>query len=426
VAQSSHQTVVKCQLENLQIRKRGGAFSVGGASTILEIVDNGAMVKKGDVLCRLDASDYEDVAHAQTVRVLQHQAESVQRDLGLQSALLALREYKDGLLPQEILGMQGRIALAESEVKAASDRLAWSERMLANGYAPLRQVAGDRQTLMGATHRLEQAQIALDVFRRFNAPKALVALEAEVEKARMWHIHEDGDFDKSKRLLANYRRLIDRCTIRAPHDGFVIYANATLLTEDQRPPIEQGASVYQGQELFYFPDLSRMEVMVMLGESVVGRIRDGIPARVRFEGSRDLACEGRVESVEDLPKRNRSDVPFYQCRVSLEVTPSGLLPGKSAEVEFQVGRCRDVLAIPSQGVSIDHGRHICYVVRRSGLERREITLGGTTADLVEVTDGLHEHEQIVLKPNRVVEQPAWHADPATRSEPETAPLAAIP
>ena len=100
VVQCPQQTVVKCQLENLQIRKRGGAFLAGGASTILEIIPNGTTVKKGDVLCRLDASVYEDVALAQTIRVEQHKAEEVQRDTGLQSAELALKEYRDGLFAQ--------------------------------------------------------------------------------------------------------------------------------------------------------------------------------------------------------------------------------------------------------------------------------------------------------------------------------------
>ena len=77
------------------------------------------------MLCTLDASEYEDVANAQTIRVLQHQAEMVQTELALQSAEIALREYRDGQLPLDILGMMGRIALADSELKAASDRLAW-------------------------------------------------------------------------------------------------------------------------------------------------------------------------------------------------------------------------------------------------------------------------------------------------------------
>ena len=214
VVQCPQQTVVKCQLENLQIRKRGGAFVAGGASTILEIIPNGSTVKKGDVLCRLDASEYEDVALAQTIRVEQHKAEEVQRDTGLQSAELALMEYRDGLFAQDVMGMQGRIALVEAEVKTSSDRLGWSERMAAKGYASLRQVANDREALLSATIRLKQAQTELDTYRRYTAPKTIVSLKADVEKARMWFIHEAGDFEKSKVQLAYYRSLVERCTIR--------------------------------------------------------------------------------------------------------------------------------------------------------------------------------------------------------------------
>jgi HlyD family secretion protein len=426
LAQSSQQTVVKCQLENLRVRSRGGAFFAGGASTILDVVPNGTTVKKGDVLCVLDASEYEAVAEAQVSRVLQHQAEAVQTDLALQSAETALTEYREGLFPNEILGLRGRIALAEAEMKAASDRLAWSERMKAKGYASLRQVATERQALLSATLRLEQARMELDTYQRFNGPKALVALRAEVEKARKWAIHEAGDFDKSKVLLANYRRLIDRCTIRAPHDGFVIYANGTFRPEDERVLIEQGAAVYQGQELFYFPDLTKMEVVAMLSESIVGRVHDCMTAHVRFEGSEDVVWEGHVVSVENLPKRGRNEVPYYPCRVALELSPSGLLPDKSAAIEFQVGRRQDVLAVRSEAVSVDHGSHVCYVIGPSGLERREITLGETTAELTEVTDGLREGEQIVLNPTGIFERLAWQADPASGNEPETPALAALP
>jgi HlyD family secretion protein len=426
VAQSSQQTVVKCQLENLRIRSRGGAFFTGGASTILEILPNGITVKKGDVLCTLDASEYVDVAQAQEFRVLQHQAEAVQTDLALRSAEIALKEYREGLLPQDLVGMKGRIALAESDMKVASDRLAWSERMAAKGYASLKQVATDRQALLSATLRLTQAQMELDTYRRFNSAKNIVSLQAEVEKARKWAIHEAGDYDKSKVQLAYYRRLIDRCTIRAPHDGFVIYANGPFREEAERLMIEQGASVRQGQELFYFPDLSKMEVVAMLNETDVDRVRGGMLALVRFEGLLgEEPLQGHVEAVESLPRRSFNDVPYYPCRIKLEVTPSGLLPGKSAVVEVQVGRCRDVLAIDTEAVMVDNDRKVCYVIGQSGLEWREITLGGSTPDLIEVTDGLNEGEHIVLNPTRVFDRAAGQAAPASPDEFETAALAAL-
>ena len=412
VSQSSRQTVVRCKLENLRLRSRRQTFYVGGASTILEIVPNGTDVKKGDVLCRLDASEYEDVANAQELRVLQHYAEAVQTELSLQAAEIALREYRDGQLPQDVIGMLGRIALAESEMKAASDRLAWSERMAAKGYASRAQVANDRQALLSASLRWKQAQGELETYRRFNVPRTLTALRAEVEKARMWQIHEAGDYDKSKVQLANFRSLIDRCTIRAPHDGFVIYANGTFREEEERLRIEPGATVRQGQELFYFPDLSKMEVVAMLNETVVVRVRGGMPAQVRFVDSPDVAWQAHVESVESIPKRGYDDVPRYPCRVTLEAVPPGLLPGKSAEVEILAGRCRDVLAIPGEAVGIDRDRGICCVVGPSGLERREIATGGATPGLIEVTDGLEQGEIVALNPTRLLDGSAASADPA--------------
>jgi HlyD family secretion protein len=221
--------------------------------------------------------------------------------------------------------------------------------------------------------------------------------------------------------------LIDRCTIRAPHDGFVVYANGPFREDYERVLIEPGASVRQGQELFYFPDLSRMEVMGMLNETVVDRVRRGMPARVRFEGLQGgEALDGHLESVESLPRRSFNNVPYYPCRITLEATPSGLFPDMSAEVELRLGHRHDVLVIPSEAVSVDQGRNICHVIGPSGLERREITPGGCTLDLIEVTDGLNEGESVVLNPTLVFDRSAGRADPASPDQPETAPLAEIP
>jgi HlyD family secretion protein len=125
--------------------------------------------------------------------------------------------------------------------------------------------------------------------------------------------------------------------------------------------------------------------------------------------------------VDGIPKRSYfTDVPYYPCRITLERTPSGLRPGMTAEVEIQVGRCRDVLAIPSEAVGVDHDRNTCYVVGPSGLERREIAPGGSTHGLIEVADGLEEGEIVVLNPTQAFDGSAGPAAPAASpAEPET-------
>jgi HlyD family secretion protein len=220
--------------------------------------------------------------------------------------------------------------------------------------------------------------------------------------------------------------LIDRCTIRAPHDGFVIYADGPFRDNPERPVIEAGASVIQSQELFYFPDLSKMEAVAMLNETEVVRVRAGMPARVRFEslrGGEDL--EGHVDSVDSLPKRSFNDVPYYPCRITLSAPPAGLLPGMSAKVEVHLGRCRDVLAIPNEAVSVDQDSKVCYVVGPSGVERREITSGESSLDLVEVANGLSEGESVVLNPTRVVGDITSGTNSASPDQPETGAPAAL-
>ena len=73
----------------------------------------------------------------------------------------------------------------------------------------------------------------------------------------------------------------------------------------------------------------------------------------------------------------------------------------TAEVEFDVDRRLDVLAVPTEAVAVEDGRDICYVAGADGLERRPVTLGRSTRDLLEVTGGLAEGEQVVLNPSKI-------------------------
>ena len=60
LVESSKRTLVECQLENLQYSNEGRTISAAG-STILELIPEGSTVHKGDVLCRLDSSAYEEL-----------------------------------------------------------------------------------------------------------------------------------------------------------------------------------------------------------------------------------------------------------------------------------------------------------------------------------------------------------------------------
>ena len=69
----------------------------------------------------------------------------------------------------------------------------------------------------------------------------------------------------------------------------------------------------------------------------------------------------------------------------------------TAQVEIELNRREYVLAVPTEAIAHE-GARVCYVVHEDGLERREVKLGEGTPDLLEISMGLHEGEQVVLNP----------------------------
>ena len=58
--------------------------------------------------------------------------------------------------------------------------------------------------------------------------------------------------------LAYLRKQIENCTVRAPQDGVVVYANGSRWWPR---PLEPGTPVYEGQSMFLIPDLTRWRSM---------------------------------------------------------------------------------------------------------------------------------------------------------------------
>ena len=401
--ESSQNTVINCELERLEIRSAGRSLTSGGASTILTLVDEGTRVKAGDVLCTLDASEYEELVRTQEIKTEQAAAAMTQAQLSFEVAELAVKEYRDGLFNQTIQGLEGSIALAESDLERATDRLQWTEKMLTKGYASLATKSNAVQTLNQCRLDLMISKLDLTNFREYGNPRTLMELSAEVEKRRFEVIANTQRVTRNRDQLAHYKLMVEKCTIRAPHEGFLIYA-----MDPHRPgatPIEPGQSVRQSQKLFFLPDFSKMEVLAYIHESVAKRVLEGMRARARIEGLQNRTLEGHVVTVAPLPTNGGNwfsdDVKYFVGVVKLDSVPEGLKPGMSAEVEFDVDRCFDVLAVPSEAIAVEQGHNVCYVAGIDGLERRPVELGRSSRHLLEVTKGLSEGDQVVLRPQRI-------------------------
>jgi HlyD family secretion protein len=386
--QPTKQATVTCQVEDV---------TDSDGMVILSVIENGARVKKGDELCRLDSSRIEELARREEIVVNQERSALVQAELAVETARIALREYEQGLVTQFTKEFEGRIALGRSDAQRQADRVAWAEAMEAKGYLSKSQLLTERQTLDRVRYELRKAEGELALFRRFQAPKEIKSLRGQIEMAEINRRVEADRLKAEEDRLAYLRKQIENCAIRAPQDGVVVYANGSRW---RSRPIEPGTRVYEDQTLFVLPDPSRMEVEVSVHESVGPRVRLGMRANVRLASVADRVIPGRVVSIDQLSSPNwkiwDDDVRHFLVRVRLDSTPPSALPFMSASVEFDTGRVPDALVIPVEALAVVDGRPSCYVLADGRLQRRPITTRRATTNLLEVTGGLDEGERVVL------------------------------
>ena len=75
---------------------------------------------------------------------------------------------------------------------------------------------------------------------------------------------------------------------------------------------------------------------------------------------------------------------------------AGLRPGMSAEVKILVKTIADAITVPVQAVAEFDGKHICYVLGSAGLERREVQIGDSNQQLIQILEGVAEGERVAL------------------------------
>jgi multidrug efflux pump subunit AcrA (membrane-fusion protein) len=181
----------------------------------------------------------------------------------------------------------------------------------------------------------------------------------------------------------------------------VIYPSAAAWK--RTPDITEGATVRKDQVLLLMPDLTKMQVKVGIHESIVDRIKPGMPAKVTLP---EQTLTGKVSSVASVTKPAgwwTGNVVKYDTIIELP-SVEGLKPGMSAEVEVIMDRHDDVVTIPVAAVVETAAGDFCWVKTPEGPKRRSIRLGDTDDSFVLVEAGVKEGDEVVLNPIAFVEE----------------------
>lgn len=143
------------------------------------------------------------------------------------------------------------------------------------------------------------------------------------------------------------------------------------------------------------------EINVDVPEVDVTKIKIGNEAEVSLSAiGKDNKLEGVVLRIDPV-STNIQDVVYYKVNIGIKETGSDLLkPGMSADVLILTDTRNNVISIPTRSILTNEETKEKYVkILKNGEIEERIIITGMRADnaLVEITSGLEENEEVILK-----------------------------
>jgi HlyD family secretion protein len=408
-------------------------------SAIVELVDEGTMVRAGDTLVVLSTDELEkqlenellaletarsDLVSAQndlSIQISDNESDLKKAELRVELAHLEMRKWSEGTDAEKIKQLTFDIEAAERECERMREKLARSKELHSKDFLSSDELKQDQLNSDRWEADLVKANLRLQVYENFERlmeqkKKGSEIEEAEAELERVKRRSDNRrqsreatvtqrqrQLDLRERRVAKLREQIDAATMTAPRDGLVVYASS--LRSDRRwnnDPLKVGKEVRHNEELIVIPDNTEMVAQINIHESLVGRVREGMPARVRIDAKRGRSYEGEVLSVGVIAETGGwRDPNLREYTVDILLTLDemhGLKPSMRCEAELILGTVDDALAAPPQAVFYDQGS--AFVYRSAGdarYERVGVNVGRRSDMFVEIASGLDEGDRVLLR-----------------------------
>ena len=328
------------------VAQRRAAVASKGTGRLVDLaVREGSLVKQGDLIGRLDASDVRAAVGAAQAGVVQAQAARAQAEAALGQGQAELANAEQELLRQRALQAQGFIA--PQAVDGAERRAAVARSALASQQAAITSAqAGIAQS---------QAQVRVQQVNQANTE------------------------------------------IRAPFDGVVLVKNANV--GDMITPFSSASGT--SGAVVTMADMRTLEVEADVSESNVARIKPEQPVEITLDALPEMRFRGNVSRIVPTVDRAKATV---MTKIRFEALDARILPEMSAKVSFlsrpaSADDQKPVIAVNPKTVAERDGRKTVFRLTGSTVEALPVTLGRKIGDLQELTgSALKSGDRLVLNP----------------------------
>ncbi len=284
---------------NIEATTVGTGFKIAG-HVAQRLVDEGASIKKGQIIAKLETADLElDVANA---------------DAQLAAAHAALAQLTNGSRIQDVSAAQAGLRSAEADKQNAVVEYRRMQQLFSQGAISAQERDRSQTMYETAAARSDQAYQQLSLVLEGPRQEEIALAAAKVEQ--------------SKQLLKLAQTRLGYSQIIAPIDGFVLSKN-----------IEEGEYVSPGTAVVTIGDLEQVWLKAYIAENELGKVKLGQKVSVTTDTYPNKIYNGHISFIaseaEFTPKNIQTTEErvklVYRIKISIDNAAQELKPGMPAD-----------------------------------------------------------------------------------------------
>lgn len=422
-----------------------------GDLIVTRILAEGSDVKTGDVLIEFDGAEVaEAIQEAQNeatdaeVELKKATAEHRSAEIDLESKTAQMKtelemietEINAAVSKQEIELAEKQKAitdahqqLADLEVDFETLKQVYDERGIDPKESTSGQIIIDRETksIENANKSIAVLEKELTYFQKFDKSKAQLEKElekvkkqAEIDKAKInlaaVVVEKKSVVDKAQRKLDIANRKVEglkndlqQLRVISPRDGVIFFGTtgnelpAGIIIGGNMPDIRKelrvGGRVTTHKILMTISTMENLSIKMSLSENDIQHIQADLPITVHPNAYPKMSVQGTLIKVDQVATKTsfRPNSPRrFKIVGKCTDLANELRSGMNCRVTIHPGSRSDVLQIPVSAVFAENDQFYCLVKSGSEFERRDVEIGLSNTDMVEITDGLESGEVVSL------------------------------
>lgn len=321
-----------------------------GGIVLQKVVEEGAHVRKGDVIVKLSNSNLD-------LQILNAESELAEKQDMLRNTQLSLEQD----------GLTNSTEAAQTAMDVKSKKRAYEHQASLQ-----KEQLNSREDYLKAKEEYELAKEKDGLIRQ------RIRKSTQMRQAQMDQMADNlASMQKNVELVRQRKAKLD---VRSTIDGEV-----GLLD------VELGQSISPGQKIGVINDLSDFKVESGVDEHYIDRVRSGLAASFEQNGKQyNLTVRKVYPEVRE--GRFKIDFIFHGPR------PKNIRTGQTYYVNLQLGQAKRAILIPKGTFYSVTGGQWIFVLSKDGRKayRREIRIGRQNPQYYEVTEGLEAGEKVIV------------------------------